>query len=134
MITGGSPTNILRKDGVEISMIEQHSPSLDVKDRTLAYGGDDMLPPPPGLTEEEERRLWRRVDLHIMPYITLMYLCSFADRSNIGSCTRYLGEQWMFALICGTSQLTGNAKLQGLTTQLGLVGNQYNIALVSVFS
>ena len=28
----------------------------------------------------------------------------------------------------------GNAKLQGLTTQLGLVGNQYNIALVSVSS
>jgi hypothetical protein len=36
-----------------------------------------------------------------------MYLCAFLDRGNIG-----------------------NAKLEGLTTQLNLTGNKYNIALV----
>ena len=36
----------------------------------------------------EERRLWRKIDWHIMPIVTVMYLCSFVDRSNIGACAR----------------------------------------------
>ncbi|KIM57697.1 hypothetical protein SCLCIDRAFT_129929 [Scleroderma citrinum Foug A] len=53
---------------------------------------------------KQESRLWRKVDLRLMPMIALMYLLCFMDR--------------------------GNAKLDGLTTQLHLTGNQYNIALV----
>ncbi|RPD60540.1 MFS general substrate transporter [Lentinus tigrinus ALCF2SS1-7] len=76
----------------------------------LAYGGEDTLPPPPTLTAEEEKRLWRKIDMRLMPILTLMYLCSFLDRGNIG-----------------------NAKLQGLTTQLNLTGDKYNIALTMYF-
>ncbi|KAH9919549.1 MFS general substrate transporter [Fomitopsis serialis] len=65
---------------------------------------------PPALTVEEERKLWRKVDLRIVPILTVMYLCSFLDRGNIG-----------------------NAKLQGLTTQLDLTGNKYNIALTMYY-
>ncbi|KAH9945336.1 MFS general substrate transporter [Epithele typhae] len=78
--------------------------------KQLAYGGDDKLPPPPTLTAEEEKRLWRKIDMRILPILTLMYLCSFLDRGNIG-----------------------NAKLQGLTTQLNLTGDKYNIALTMYF-
>ena len=137
MISGGSPADTQGKYDAEISMVERHSPSLSMKEKTLAYGGDDALPSPPVLTEEEERRLWRRVDLHIMPYITLMYLCSFVDRSNIGACVysvRDVMERWMEAEADFCCVWIGNAKLQGLTTQLGLIGNQYNIALVSMSS
>ncbi|KAF8184699.1 MFS general substrate transporter [Pholiota molesta] len=68
---------------------------------------ESSLPPPPTLTEEQERKLWRKVDLRLMPILSLMYLLSFLDR--------------------------GNAKLQGLTTQLHLTGNKYNIALTMYF-
>ena len=44
----------------------------------------DRDPVPPVLSEEEERRLWRKVDMRLMPILTLMYLCSFLDRGNIG--------------------------------------------------
>lgn len=44
------------------------------------FGGDSTLPPPPQLTAEEERRLWRKVDLRLLPILSLMYLCSFLDR------------------------------------------------------
>ncbi|KIJ64862.1 hypothetical protein HYDPIDRAFT_153698 [Hydnomerulius pinastri MD-312] len=64
----------------------------------------------PTLTPEQEARLWRRIDLRLMPIITLMYLLSFMDRGNIG-----------------------NAKLDGLITQLNLTGNKYNIALTMYF-
>ena len=49
---------------------------------------EDRDPAPPVLSEEEERRLWRKIDWHIMPIVTVMYLCSFVDRSNIGACAR----------------------------------------------
>ena len=68
----------------------EHAPSssaleeTSLKSEKFAYGGDDTLPPPPTLSAEEERRLWRKVDMRLMPILTLMYLCSFLDRGNIG--------------------------------------------------
>ncbi|KAG1740813.1 MFS general substrate transporter [Suillus paluster] len=64
----------------------------------------------PMLTPEQERKLWRKVDVQLMPILTVMYLLSFLDRGNIG-----------------------NAKLDGLVTQLDLTGNRYNIALTMFF-
>ncbi|KAI0672084.1 MFS general substrate transporter [Trametes maxima] len=63
---------------------------------------------PPTLTAEEERRLWRKIDLRLLPILVIMYLVASLDRSNIG-----------------------NGKLQGLITELGLTGNKYSVALVS---
>ncbi|KAI8996642.1 MFS general substrate transporter [Trametes punicea] len=76
----------------------------------LAYGGEETLPPPPDLTPEQVKALYRKIDLKLMPILTIMYLCSFLDRGNIG-----------------------NAKLQGLVTQLDMTGNKYNIALTMYF-
>ncbi|KAI9068182.1 MFS general substrate transporter [Trametes sanguinea] len=59
---------------------------------------------------DEERRLWRRVDLQLIPLVTVMYLVAFIDKTNIG-----------------------NAKIQGLTTQLNLTGNRFNIILTLNF-
>ncbi|KAJ8454955.1 hypothetical protein ONZ51_g12724 [Trametes cubensis] len=94
----------LEKTGVEL-MVEEASMKPDV-----AYGGEDELPPPPDLSEAQIKALYRKIDLRLMPILTLMYLCSFLDRGNIG-----------------------NAKLQGLLTQLNLDGNKYNIALTMYF-
>ena len=55
-----------------------------LKESGLTYGGEDTLPPPPTLTAAEEKRLWRKIDMRLMPILTLMYLCSFLDRGNIG--------------------------------------------------
>ncbi|KAI0327048.1 MFS general substrate transporter [Cubamyces sp. BRFM 1775] len=59
------------------------------------------------LTAEEERRVWQKIDMRLIPISTALYLVSYVDRGNIG-----------------------NAKLQGLVTQLDMTGNRYNIALV----
>ncbi|KAI0365418.1 MFS general substrate transporter [Pilatotrama ljubarskyi] len=76
--------------------------------RSLSVDGHDGLPPPPILTPEEEKKLWRKIDMRLIPIMTLLYLVSYIDRGNIG-----------------------NARLQGLLTQLDLDGQRYNIALVS---
>jgi hypothetical protein len=49
----------------------------------LDFGGDSSLPPPPTLSDEEERKLWRKVDLRLMPILSLMYLLSFLDRGQL---------------------------------------------------
>uniref|UniRef100_A0A1D1ZAS2 Putative transporter C11D3.18C n=1 Tax=Anthurium amnicola TaxID=1678845 RepID=A0A1D1ZAS2_9ARAE len=59
--------------------------------------------------KEFEKKLLRKVDLRIIPLLTLLYLLSFLDRVNIG-----------------------NAKLAFIEKDLGLVGTQFNWCL-SVF-
>lgn len=34
------------------------------------------------LTPEEERRLWRKIDIRLIPIPALLYLCSFLDRGE----------------------------------------------------
>ena len=57
-----------------------------------------------------ERRLMWKIDLHLVPPLCILYLLAFLDRVNVA-----------------------NARLFSLEKDLGLVGNQYNIALVVFF-
>ena len=69
--------------------------------------------PDASLSAEErarvDRRLLWKLDLTLIPWLCLLYLASFLDRTNIG-----------------------NAKIEGLTTDLHLTDNQY-LASLSIF-
>lgn len=67
---------------------------------------DGFIPPSP---EELRKTLWK-LDLRIIPFLGLLYLCSFLDRVNIG-----------------------NAKLAGLAEDLHISASDYNIALSLFF-
>ncbi|KAJ3507524.1 hypothetical protein NLJ89_g6257 [Agrocybe chaxingu] len=58
----------------------------------------------------EDKKLVRKIDLRLIPILTLLYLLSFLDRSNIG-----------------------NAKIVGLTEDLGVSPPEYNTALALYF-
>ncbi|KAJ6508763.1 major facilitator superfamily domain-containing protein [Mycena sanguinolenta] len=58
----------------------------------------------------KDRKLVWKIDLRLIPILTLLYLMSFLDRTNIG-----------------------NAKLLGLTTDLHVAAPQYNNALALYF-
>ncbi|KAK4508318.1 hypothetical protein PRZ48_002056 [Zasmidium cellare] len=58
----------------------------------------------------EEKALVRKIDLYLLPTMWLMYLLSYMDRTNIG-----------------------NAKIAGMTDDLGMDSNQYSISLVVFF-
>ncbi|KAI0066040.1 MFS general substrate transporter [Artomyces pyxidatus] len=60
--------------------------------------------------DAEERRIWRKLDLYLLPFVSLLYLLSFLDRSNIG-----------------------NAKIAGMSKDLHLVGLRYNLAAALFF-
>ncbi|CAG9998306.1 unnamed protein product [Clonostachys byssicola] len=59
--------------------------------------------------ESKKKKLLRKLDLHIIPCLISLYLMSYIDRANIG-----------------------NANIEGMSVDLGLTGNQYNIVL-SIF-
>ncbi|CAJ2509102.1 Uu.00g141280.m01.CDS01 [Anthostomella pinea] len=58
----------------------------------------------------DEKKLLRKLDVHIVPLVMLMYTFSFLDRVNIG-----------------------NARLYHLERDLGLVGNQFQVAVSILF-
>jgi len=57
-----------------------------------------------------KRHIWRTLDFHLLPFVSLLYLMSFLDRSNIG-----------------------NARIAGMAKDLHLVGLRYNTAAAVFF-
>ncbi|EIN14719.1 MFS general substrate transporter [Punctularia strigosozonata HHB-11173 SS5] len=107
---------IVDDTSMERFAIEDEKPAVDAMVETVDGSShterpeEALQPPPMKLTPEEERKLYRKIDLRLIPIMWLMYLGSQVDRSNIG-----------------------NAKLQGLLTQLHLTGHRYNITLMMFF-
>jgi hypothetical protein len=94
----------------------KHSVVDCVEDRSVL--GDDMV--------AEEKALVRKIDLFLMPTIWLMYLLSYMDRTNIG-------KIWYFAVaVVRANRVAGNAKVAGMTDDLGMDSNDYSVALVVV--
>lgn len=85
--------------------LPEHQHKLPEFDDGCRVSDDDSI----SFDPKEQARILRRVDLYLLPIITLLYLMSFLDRSSIG-----------------------NANISGLTKDLNLQPVQYNIAL-SIF-
>lgn len=85
---------------------------VDVLEYAPEIKEDDanMLSPEEKFPHISQRKVLMKLDLWIVPIATALYLMAFIDRGNIG-----------------------NANIQGLSEDLNLVGNQYNIALTVFF-
>ncbi|KAL0941353.1 major facilitator superfamily transporter [Colletotrichum truncatum] len=74
----------------------------------------DLPDPDAGKTPEEraaiDRKLMWKVDLWLVPWLSLLYLLSFLDRTNIG-----------------------NARLAGMEKKLNMSGTDYNLSLTIFF-
>lgn len=74
-------------------------------------------------TAEEEARVVRKIDWHLLPGLTLLYLLSFLDRANSA-----------LGLECVADPAVGNAKLLGLLTDIGITdAADYNTSLALYF-
>ncbi|KAI0102922.1 MFS general substrate transporter [Nemania sp. FL0031] len=96
-----------------MSDLEKHTSSRDEREGNWIQG-DGILPDPDAHLSQEEkdkidRRLVWKLDLVLIPWLCLLYLLAFLDRTNIG-----------------------NAKVAGLLGDLHLSTGQYNAAL-SIF-
>lgn len=87
-----SPTSSTKHDFVEEAAVDDPSETTPVYD------------------EQETKAILRKIDWRLLPMLTLLYVLSYIDRSNIG-----------------------NAKVAGMNDDLNLTGSQYNIALTVFF-
>ncbi|GJJ14090.1 hypothetical protein Clacol_008347 [Clathrus columnatus] len=77
---------------------------------SIEKGSHDSLKELDAKEEAIDRALTQKIDWNLLPILTLLYLLSFLDRSNVG-----------------------NAKVDGLATQINLQGAEYNTGLALYF-
>lgn len=94
-----NPSNHLSK----INVMEYSEDKKNV-DMVESLSDSDSL----GFDEKATQRLIRKIDWVLLPFLALLYLLSFLDRTNIG-----------------------NARLAGLEKDLGMKGLDYNVSTVS---
>ncbi|KAB8232409.1 allantoate permease family MFS transporter [Aspergillus alliaceus] len=88
------------KDNVELASSPEKADTASPTSSTLANEHDSI----------NEKALLRKLDMRLLPPLTILYLLSFLDRSNVG-----------------------NARLEGLTTDINMTGNQYLTGLTLYF-
>ncbi len=104
------------RDGAVASDIESKGYATGVDGKPVALDSDEVHDEiyVSTLTPEQERKVIRKVDLHMLPWMCLLYLLSFLDRSAIG-----------------------NAVIFGMRPELGLTGpngdQRYRLALLLFF-
>ncbi|KAL0936982.1 MFS transporter [Colletotrichum truncatum] len=92
-----------KKDRVHDAEAGPGASSADIDARDRDSVNDELL-------ALKEKQLVRKLDLHLIPLVMLLYLLSFLDRVNIG-----------------------NARLYNLERDLGLQGNQFQVAVSILF-
>ncbi|CZS99609.1 related to PUTATIVE TARTRATE TRANSPORTER [Rhynchosporium agropyri] len=86
---------------------QSHDQDKKATDVSPSISSEEAFTNPTGI---DEKALLRRLDWKLLPPLTLLYLLSFLDRSNVG-----------------------NAKLEGLIVDLNFTGNEYLFTLTIYF-
>jgi MFS family permease len=98
--------NVASHDSIEV----QHAQPISEKPQFIAQSvtgdSDSSLAEISTTAAQRLRKITRKVDWHVLPWLFALWLLAFIDRSNIG-----------------------NANISGLSTDLKLTGTQYNTAL-----
>ncbi|KAE9395528.1 MFS general substrate transporter [Gymnopus androsaceus JB14] len=84
------------------------SEDLETKDATSSVGSSNEF----RIVEDPamEKRVWRKIDMYVLPIVAMFYLLSFLDRTNVS-----------------------NARVAGLQTDLKMTNKQYSIALTVTY-
>lgn len=93
--------------GIDASLQLSHptmSKERDSYDETHAPSTSSKQELDVSYDEAAAKRVIRKIDRHLLPFVTLLYLLSFLDRANIG-----------------------NARLAGMGVDVNLTGLKYNV-------
>jgi len=94
--------------------------------RSIAYDDDLNVPCPPHTTE---RKLVARIDLHVIPFLCVLYLLGKPCTPS----ARRLPDSLAPTAFLDRVNIA-NANVYGMSKQLNLTGDKYNIALVIFFA
>ncbi|KAJ5338543.1 Major facilitator superfamily domain general substrate transporter [Penicillium brevicompactum] len=94
----------------ENAMMEKSPFSAECKQNMTAADAEGSSLGPSGFEDVDEAAVLRKMDIRLIPMLSLLYLLAFLDRGNIG-----------------------NAKIEGLVDDLHMTGPQYNWTLTVFF-
>jgi hypothetical protein len=94
-----------KEDALEVGGLNT---KVKLKDESEPSSGSELGEAESGAIDE--KALLRKIDWRLLPAVGVLYLLSFLDRSNVG-----------------------NARIEGLTDDLGMTGNQYLTGLTLYF-
>jgi hypothetical protein len=91
----------------------------------LATGKDELYEAHIDTSQVDERRLLRKIDIRVVPWLGLLYFLNFLDRGSIGNAK----------VMCSGYQLkdSDGFQLYHMETDLGITDKQYLIALTAFF-
>ncbi|ODQ59502.1 hypothetical protein WICANDRAFT_32532 [Wickerhamomyces anomalus NRRL Y-366-8] len=89
----------------EVEFVEDIAPNSD-RDVSSSIVNDDA----DDFSDINEKKVLRKMDLHLIPLLALLYLISFIDRGNVG-----------------------NARIEGITVTLKLTEDEFNICVTIFF-
>ncbi|EKD15411.1 high-affinity nicotinic acid transporter [Drepanopeziza brunnea f. sp. 'multigermtubi' MB_m1] len=98
--------SIIRPGGIDATDTAHREKNID----TTGSEESDPITHTNSFNDVDTKKLLRKLDLHLIPFLALIYLLCFLDRTNVG-----------------------NARLAGLETDLKMKGLDYNIALAILF-
>ncbi|KAF9894341.1 hypothetical protein FE257_007844 [Aspergillus nanangensis] len=101
------PSTQVNEDPIELKDVGFPEEKRQYIDRGLSPEEADFLL---SLSDKEKDKIYRKVDIRLVPMLALLYLIAHLDRANIG-----------------------NAKIEGIEAELGMSGVDYNIAVAVFF-
>lgn len=87
---------------------------------------DQIYRPDVDTSKVDERKLMRRVDIHVIPWLTFVYLLNFLDRGSIGNAK--VRTSFVMCFLCFDFE-----QLYNLERDLKITDNQYLVALTVFF-
>ncbi|KAF8659466.1 hypothetical protein AX16_001833 [Volvariella volvacea WC 439] len=93
-----------------VALVSSHSHPSQPSESTSVNQADNERASGTVYDERLERRVWKKLDICVLPVVAMFYLLSFLDRSNIG-----------------------NARVAGLQSDLRMTNKQYSIALTVTY-
>jgi hypothetical protein len=95
-------------DQVSVGAVDEKKPQFLAPVSSDSIEDEELV-----VDRKYEKALVRKLDFHLLPVLTLLYLLSFLDRSN----GLYLASPLQRHFLVNTS-VVGNARLEGLTSDL----------------
>ncbi|KAJ7267556.1 MFS general substrate transporter [Mycena haematopus] len=93
-----SPEDKVEAEALPEKTSDSQSAIRSVESEHFDFGGESSLPPPPTLTAEEERKLWQKIDLRLMPILSLMYDFRNARLQGLETQLNLTGNRFNIAL------------------------------------
>jgi hypothetical protein len=90
----------------------------------------ELYRPDVDISDVDERKLMRKIDLRLIPWLAGLYLLNSLDRGSIGNARVGCGSLTVFLLRSNTVRAM---QLYGLETDINITDKQYLIALTVFF-